>query len=147
MVKSLIKKDKVWRKVGCYVFSVKKTDDPIGYIPIYVGKAKKTAFGKECFSAGKITKINKYWRDHKNIDLFLFLIKHPKQKGRINGKAINEMEKFLIRLAANVNADLINIKNKHGKNWSIHGVLKGGGKGKPSTAALALRDHLEIDGG
>jgi len=77
---------------GCYVFAVRAGK---GYTPIYVGKATKT-FKQECFNASNRHKYASGLADYKRGSPLMFLVLHPKKKGKTNAKQIGEIEDFLI---------------------------------------------------
>ena len=54
------------------------------------------------------------------------------------------MEYELIHLAKGVNPNLINEKGTKPQDWSIKGVIRGG-RGKPSTDEMRVRELLGID--
>jgi hypothetical protein len=134
----------VWAKAGCYIFAVPRKR-VAGWIPIYVGKAG-ASLGTECLTADKITKVNDYLLDRPAKEVRLYLIAHPTQRGRPNGRAIDDMEGFLISLAVEMNPGLINKNRTHPHEWGIAGVVRGG-RGKPSAAAIEVRELLGFDDG
>lgn len=140
----LTKHEKYLNNCGCYIFAVPRKYGAKGLLPIYVGKATKT-FGCECFTPDKITKINDYLLNNPTSKLFLFLIKHPDQRGKTNARIIHNMEKDLTRLAVTRNPSLINKKNIKPAEWSIAGVIRSD-RGKPSNHALKMRELLGLDG-
>ena len=83
---------------GCYVFAIPRKRGASGNLPIYVGKATRT-FEQECFTSDKLTKINRFLLDRRTDELLLILLRHPRGRGRINARAIEELESNLIRFA------------------------------------------------
>jgi len=67
----------------------------------------------------------------------------PSLKGKPNVRVIKRAEDFLIQTAVSRNPDLLNVKGTELEDWGIAGVLRGG-KGKPSTAARALKKTLGL---
>lgn len=130
-------------EVGCYIFAVPRKRGPVGMVPIYVGKSAG-AFRRECFNSEKLVKLGKYLRHHPAENLTLFLVVHPATRGKVNRKAIRELERHLIRLAYIANPKLINKQNAHEDRWTIRGVLSDG-KGKRSQSAAQLRAVLGFD--
>jgi hypothetical protein len=126
---------------GCYVFAIRAGR---GFRPIYVGKAVKQSFGKECFATHKIG-------DHYNPALLdtlkgtpvLFFVALPTGRGKPNGKRVADLESFLIQLGVARNPDLSNVRGRSEKQWSIRGVVRGA-RGKPSASAIALKTMLHV---
>ncbi|OQC42073.1 MAG: hypothetical protein BWX64_00455 [Acidobacteria bacterium ADurb.Bin051] len=130
------------RPVGCYIYVAKSLKRRGKVIPVYVGQTKK-GFETECLTLDTRKKVESYLKSHKNDELFLYLVAHPVAKGEANKTSINELEKFLIARAAEVNP---NVKNHQGTKptpWSIHGVL-GGGRGRRSEAAKQVAEMLNL---
>lgn len=127
---------------GCYIYVIPRKRGAEGFTPIYVGMTTRT-FAEECFTADKLTKLNGYLLRNCTRRLVLFLIEHPKQPGRPNDSAIEDMENFLIHLAKDVNPNLINRSGTRPATWSIAGVIRPG-PGKTSCHARALRQLLGL---
>ncbi len=127
---------------GCYVFAVERIRKAGEYLPVYVGLTKRT-FQQECFDPAKTEALNRFLLDSHYNRLFLFLVVHPIQPGRLNLAAIGQAEKTLIRLAVLVNPNLLNVQGTHPESWGIQGVLRSG-PGKQSSAAQALQRTLGL---
>ena len=115
---------------GVYIFCLKIAS---GVIPAYVGKATKS-FKQEAFTNDKLLKYNDALTDYKNDwKPLMYLAVHPTSK--LNGKAVNQLETYLIQVAALRNPDLKNIqKTKIKLKWSIKGVYNSGGGQPPKPA-------------
>jgi hypothetical protein len=122
---------------GAYLFCIHAGK---GFTPIYVGSATKS-FRQECFNATNRNKYHEGLADYKKCRPVMFFIVHPKQKGKTNVKAIEEIETFLIQLASDKNPDGLNIKKTKGPRWSIKGVIRSR-QGKPSESALQFRQAI-----
>ncbi len=125
------------KECGVYVFAVKAGK---GYTPWYVGKATKS-FGQECFSPTKRVKFYNALAEYKQATPVLFFVRHPKKPGKTNEKEIEQIESFLIQLAAEKNENLQNVQKKKGPDWSIAGVIRGK-KGKPTKSAREFRKAI-----
>ena len=128
---------------GCYIFAAPRKRAS-GMLPIYVGKATKS-FSQECFTDEKLNKISRHLLQNNARALSLILIKHPKQQGLTNARAIADMERFLIQMAVAANPGLVNKWGTKPADWSIKGVIRSG-PGKPSARALLVRSLLGLNG-
>jgi hypothetical protein len=131
-------------KAGCYIFAVPQKYGRDGLLPIYVGRSARPLM-LECFTSEKIAKLNNYLLHHPSTSLSLLLLSHPPNRQLLNRKAINDLEKSLIKMAVSVNPNLINKKNTRPDCWGIAGVIRGG-RGRQSAGAKQLRALLDMDG-
>jgi hypothetical protein len=131
-------------KAGCYIFAVPQKYGRDGLLPIYVGRAARPLM-RECFTSEKIAKLNDYLLHHPATSLSLLLLIHPPNRQLLNQKAINDLEKSLIKMAVSVNPNLINRMNTRPDCWGIAGVIRGG-RGRQSAGAKQLRALLDMDG-
>jgi hypothetical protein len=123
---------------GCYVFAMRAGR---GSRPIYVGKAART-FRQECFTPHKIAShYQKALLNAERAKPVIFLVVLKRRRGRVNEKAINDVEKFLIQNAMKKNPELSNIQGRKGHRWSIDGVIRSG-QGKPSAKAKTFKSAL-----
>jgi hypothetical protein len=119
--------------VGVYVFAIKASK---GYTPVYVGKAARQSFEYEVFS---ITNRGNHYNPallawQRGIPV-LFLIIHPKGKGKTNERAIDQVETFFIDVASMKNPNLSNVKKRKQHKWRVSGVVRGKkGEGKAFSA-------------
>ena len=115
-----------------------------GFRPIYVGKAVKQTFGKECFAPHKTGEhYNPALLDTLKGTPVIFFVALPAHRGKPNAKRIADLESFLIQLGVARNPDLSNIRGRTEKQWSIKGVVRGR-RGKPSASATALKRMLHV---
>ncbi len=138
---ALKRKQKV-RSVGCYIYAARSLKRRGKVIPVYVGQTTK-GFETECLTPDTRKKVERYLKSHKNDELFLYLVTHPKARGGVNAVSIDELEKFLIARAAEVNRNVMNHQGTKPTPWSIHGVL-GGGRGRRSEAAKQVAELLNL---
>lgn len=124
---------------GCYVFAMSAAG---GLTPGYVGKATRS-FKGEVFQPHKLTKYHQVLSDYLRGQPVLFFVVAPAPKGKPNTRHIAQVEKYLIRRAADVNPDLANIKHTKEPNWSIAGVVRSG-QGNSSDAAKKLKRALKL---
>ena len=128
-------------EIGCYVFGLSVGR---GIRPIYVGMTTRS-FKSECFNALNLRRLEHCLADNRGT-LVLFLVKYPRGRGRVSGKAIRKLEDQLIGLAYARNQDLL---NKHGTREdrmpAIRGVLRSR-QGQPSKAAGAFKRMIAVDG-
>lgn len=125
---------------GCYVFALRRGP---GYLPLYVGKTVQQRFEAECF-------VDRNYRLlHEALDgepgtLVLFLVKYERTRGKLNGKVIGDVEKFLVEIALDQNPDLKNrVYARKSSGFAIRGVHRAG-PGKPSRAATAFKRALGL---
>lgn len=131
--------------VGCYLFAANSLKRKGKLIPVYVGQTKKS-FAAECLAPGTRAKVERYLKSHPKDSLWLFLVAHPRSNGPVNGRAIDEIESFLISRAAEVNPKVENRKGVKSTAWSIRGVI-GGGRGRRSDGARRVAQMLELEDG
>jgi hypothetical protein len=125
------------RGKGCYVFGIRGSYGLV--TPWYIGKTSKSDFETECFTSHKLVKYNRaLTKTGRGTPVLIFLV-HPRSRGKPNSEAIDQLETFMIQLAAKVNPNLLNLTKKEGRWWSIRGFE---GKGRPSLAAKALARTL-----
>lgn len=100
---------------GIYVFCVRAGK---GITPVYVGKTGKRSFEYEAFADHKLANhYNPALLDGQGTPV-LFLIAHPKSKGAVNKRLIDQLETFFIDVAYQKNPDLSNIRKKPEYNTS-----------------------------
>lgn len=127
---------------GCYIFAVPRKRGALGFLPIYVGKSARP-FEQECFTSEKLTKLNRFLQDHRAERVMLVLVKHPRTRGRINQRAIEQLETALIKLAVSINPELVNKRGVRPEDWGIRGVVRGG-RGRASGSAVFLKNLLGL---
>ena len=127
-------------KRGCYVFAVRAGK---GMTPIYVGKATRSSFEKECFNPANRHKFSNGMADFKKGTPVLYFIRHPSQRGKINAKQIGEIENFLIQNAAVRNPNIQNLRGRQAPKWSIRGVLRSGQR-RPTSAESDFKHLIGI---
>lgn len=82
------RRPKIARRRGCYVFALRTGQ---GLKPIYVGRATRLTFAKECFTADKINKVHKGIRGRSGT-LLLFLLAYETTRGALNQRVITAVE-------------------------------------------------------
>jgi len=116
---------------GCYLFAMRAGK---GTRPWYVGMTT-ARFRSECFQDHKRKHFESVLEEYQRATPVMFFVVLEPRPGRQPTDEISEMEDYLISVALKKNPELCNVKGTRGvESWSISGV-KGGGKGKPSTAA------------
>lgn len=123
-------------EVGCYVFGFRASH---GLIPAYVGQSK-TGFKHECFQHHKLTHYNSALLDRIAGTPIMFFVLRSEGSTGVLETCIDQLEHFLIQLAAKRNPELENV---HRVDWAIQGVWRSRG-GQPSQAALSLRKLLSF---
>jgi hypothetical protein len=126
------------KRRGCYIFGIRAAQ---GFTPGYVGKARKK-FEQETFAHHKLTRYQQFLVDYQKGTPIIFFVVAPKNHGKPNIKRIEQLEVFLENAAAN--DDLLNIRGTKAEKWSIAGVLRSKGKGKPSKRASQLKQMLKL---
>lgn len=128
--------------LGTYVFAIRAGK---GYTPIYVGKTTKQSFEHEAFTVTNRAKhYNPALLGYKKGVPVLFLIVHPRGKGKVNSKAIDQVETFFIDVASIKNPNLSNVKKKQQHKWRVSGVVRAKqGEGK-ANAAQELKRALGL---
>jgi len=106
-------------------------------LPHYVGQATKS-FAKETFNPSNLRKYYDALADYKRGRPVIFLVVHPKQKGKPHARRIAQVENFLIQAGWARNSTLQNVKGIHRPKWAIKGVVRGS-IGKPTVAARVFR--------
>src|ERR1700737_2616390 len=125
---------------GCYVFAMRAGK---GMTPVYVGRAIRQDFRRECFAFHKLWILTRALADYKRGTPLLFLVTRTKGKGKTNIKAIRDMEEFLIQNGRVRNPDLQNVKLTKEPSWGIAGDF-GSPRGKPTSSAVKFRKLLGI---
>ena len=124
-------------KRGCYIFS---NCVARGSKPIYVGKTKNT-FKGECFQSHKINKLGHFFDNAGHVKLQLYLIV-LEGRGQ-NLVELNEAENYLIIMAKNVNAQLLNDR-KVAHKWAIKDIYGERSIGQPTANVQLLKKCLKI---
>lgn len=122
---------------GVYVFCIRVAG---GLIPAYVGKAT-TSFAREAFTRDKLHIYNAALMDYeRDWPPFMFFIVHPRNRGPVNRRVIEEIEGFLIKTAAQRNPNLKNIRRRRRitEEWSIRGVFNSA-QGRPNNSERRFR--------
>lgn len=115
---------------GVYVFAMRSGP---GVTPMYVGKATRS-FGREAFADHKRVKYGRGLREYKKGTPVMFFVTYPAKKGKVNGRHIAALEKYLIRQGAEVNPRLLNITHTKPVAWGIRGVLRSDTKSPTNEA-------------
>ena len=121
---------------GVYVFGIGAGK---GFTPIYVGRATRTAFKTECFNPTNKRKYRDGVRRYRSCTPVLILVTHPKQRGRLNCTAIDEIETFFVQLCAEKNPHLQNLKKRKVPQWGIEGVIRCSRRGRRHESEVALK--------
>jgi len=119
---------------GCYIFAIRTGG---GTLPHYVGQATKS-FAKETFNPSNLRKYYDALADYKSGRPVIFLVVHPKRKGKPHARRIAQVENFLIQAGWARNPSLQNVKGIHRPKWAIKGVIRSS-FGKPTLAARVFR--------
>ncbi len=119
------------RLPGCYVFAIRRRKG--GVLPWHVGKTT-SGFAQEAFTNDKQLKYNNILNRLGSGTPLLFLLHYGRRKGNVNAKAIDILEKHLIREATLTNPRILNLQGRKQYRLRIRGVLHGGG-GKQGTSA------------
>ncbi|RJQ24655.1 hypothetical protein C4565_09410 [Candidatus Parcubacteria bacterium] len=125
---------------GCYVFSI-KTGRAV--VPFYVGMTLNT-FEGECFTDHKLKHYHRAIGAYSRGKPVMSFVVHPTQRGRVNAKAIDELENFLIQAGMAVNPELRNIRGRSEPQWAIKGVMRTG-PGAKSEEAKMFAKMMGID--
>ncbi|MHB1964327.1 MAG: hypothetical protein ACYCVC_18730 [Acidimicrobiales bacterium] len=123
-------------KKGCYIFALRRGQ---GYLPVYVGKTSRS-FEQECFQPHKLLLLQDALEEERGT-LVVFLLCYEATRGAFDGKALGDLERYLITAAARKNP---NLQNKKGTNFPTFMVpgLTDPARGKPSNKTLALQQML-----
>ncbi len=127
---------------GCYVLSVRNK-------VWYVGLAQAQDFAHECFSVGKVNKLNDAIIDGKG-DAYLYLLARRTPAGRFVAPSsrhgdIEDLEKMLIAFALERNEDLLNKKDtKFYRNTVVPGILNSSRRLGRASSVLRLKKVLGI---
>jgi hypothetical protein len=129
-------------KKGVYVFGIRAGK---GMTPIYVGRATGTTFKTECFNRPNRRKYRNGLQSYKRCTPVVLLIVHPEQRGRLNRRAIDEIETFFVQLCAEKNGKLQNLRKRDVPKWGITGVIRCSRRGprKPPETALKIMAGLK----
>lgn len=130
----------IGKRKGVYVFAMK---GPRGYTPIYVGMTRKQDFEREAFATGKLQKLNSALLDYKISKLVALFVVHPKQKGKANGRLIDQVETYLITVAALKNSNIKNDRKTKPMEWRIKGCVRSK-KGESGRSSQTLRKVMEF---
>jgi len=125
---------------GCYVFALRSKKG--GFLPAYIGLTRR-GFWKEVFNPSNLEKYCRAVSDARGHRPVLFLVAHPKAKGKLNRTYIGELETFLIQAGSTRNPDIRNTKGVPRPKWRIRGVT-GRRPGKPPAAATKLRATMGL---
>lgn len=125
--------------VGCYVFGI-RTGRAI--VPYYVGLTCST-FEKECFTDHKLKHYHTAMANYKRGTPVMFFLAAPARRGRVNRKAIEELENFLIQAGMAVNEEMCNVRGRCKPKWAIKGVMRSG-SGKRSDPATRFGKMMGI---
>lgn len=125
---------------GCYVFALRSVKG--NFVPEYVGLTRR-GFGREVFNPSNLNKYCRALTDARRRRPVLFLIAHPKAKGKSNQTYIGELETFLIQAGSTRNPEIRNTKGVPRPKWKIRGVT-GRLPEKPSRAATRLRAAMGL---
>lgn len=146
-------------KSGVYVFAI-KTKGAKNPKPFYVGQTgkrkrklkKKTGkekrghpkrgFKGEVFTTTNVNKYNDALNDYKTGKAKLYLI--TKVDGKVNRNYIEQLETFLINVAAEKNPQLRNTQKRVFYKWRIKGVFNAK-KGEKQKEARELRAVLGLE--
>ena len=144
-------------KSGVYVFAI-KTKKAMNPIPFYVGqtgkrkrkgKSKsvngkrsllKRGFEAEVFTTTNVNKYNHALSDYKNAKAKLYLI--TKIQGKVNRVYIEQLETFLINVAAERNDELRNTQKRVVYKWRVKGLFKA----KPGEKQRSARELKAVLG-
>jgi hypothetical protein len=108
--------------VGVYVFAIRAGK---GFTPIYVGKTARQSFENEVFTVtNRAHHYNPALLNYTKGVPVLLLIVHPRGKGKINHKAIDQVETFFIDVASIKNPGLSNVQKKKQHKWRVSGVVR-----------------------
>jgi hypothetical protein len=124
---------------GCYVFAVRSGPSEM---PIYVGKATKT-FKQETFTPANQIKYHNGFSEYAKATPVMYLVAHPKQRGKTNASQIAEIEGYLIQAGVARNEYLQNVRGIDRPAWKIAGVVRSG-KGRRSHAAVSFASLMGI---
>jgi hypothetical protein len=102
-----------------------------------VGQAAES-FEQECFNSANRAKYLEGLADYTRGTPVLFFVVHPEQRGRKNLRQIEQIEVFLIQIAAQKNPDLQNTHHASAPDWAVDGVIRGE-RGRPSVDAMEFR--------
>ena len=134
------KADDLSAQRGCYVFAIRTGG---GTLPHYIGQATKS-FAKETFNPSNLRKYYDALADYKRGRPVMFLVVHPRRKGKINARRIAQVENFLIQAGWARNRSLQNVKGIHRPKWAIKGVVRSAA-GKSTKAARVFRTVFGVE--
>jgi hypothetical protein len=119
-ISAICREQSEFNRFGCYIFCSR-----VGPYrkPVYVGKAVRRKLRFEAFNPRNKNRIAEYINDNNVRALEIILVT---QDLAINGRGsplIDEVEEYLIGLAARRNKKLLNILKAGNKSWRIRGVV------------------------
>jgi len=126
---------------GCYILAVKRGKT---VLPVYVGLTR-ASFDREIFNPSNCRKYHVALKGGKKYALFVFILEHPVTKTGGSTQFIGELEDFFISAAFARNPELKNRKGIPRPKWQVPHVTAPA-KGKPTSAARALREVMGFDG-
>jgi hypothetical protein len=122
---------------GCYVFALQRGP---GYLPVYVGKTEKS-FEDECLNSRNCLRLQ-HVLNWTHGSLWLFLLAYKSTVGKTNSQSIDDLEKYLTRLAKRRNPNLLNqTLHTDPTTFEIQGIDT---PGKPSNVAKRLARLLGL---
>jgi len=98
---------------------------------------------QECFTDHKLEHFNEVLFSGDKGTPVLFFVVPGGNRCKVNAKAIDGIETFLIEAALAKNPSLSNIQKTKLPNWSISGVVRAA-RGQPKKNAVAFRTALGI---
>ena len=124
--------------IGCYVFALRRGG---GSTPIYVGRTSRS-FKAECFTDRNYRLLHMAMSGQRGT-LMLYLVSYVRSRGRVNGRAIGDVERFLVESAIEKNPSLANLVFTKGEpGFMIQGVHRS--RGRSSSSARSLKGTLGI---
>jgi hypothetical protein len=126
-------------KNGCYIFALRAA---LGYRPWYVGKATKS-MKQECMALASVAHYNAVLaKGHKGTPV-MFLVAPPDNKNKVDKRACEDIETFLIQSAYRANPALRNVQKAKIEEWSIKGLVRSG-KGRPTQTQTAFKKMMGL---
>ncbi len=126
---------------GVYVFALRVGR---GTTPYYVGKSGRQALVKEAFNSRNILAYDDCISSKKGIPVMFFVVLRPR-RGPDNRNTIDSVERFFIEMAYARNPEgLINVQHAKEADWSVAGVIRSDGRGRPSRSALEFKRMMHL---